>query len=86
MISGHKKGLMAWQSSGFWAIWTHPRCGAKRSPHPMLTKESRTYKLAKAALLAVLLAVTPVTGILKAQTRPLPGAQKRRLIRLVGIR
>lgn len=43
----------------------------------MLTKESRTYKLAKAALLAVLLAVTPVTGILKAQTRPLPGAQKQ---------
>ena len=41
----------------------------------MLIKESRTYKLAKAALLAVLLAVTPVTGILKAQTRPLPSAQ-----------
>jgi tetratricopeptide (TPR) repeat protein len=32
--------------------------------------------LAKAALLAVLLAVTPVTGDLKAQTRPLPTAQK----------
>jgi tetratricopeptide (TPR) repeat protein len=43
----------------------------------MLTKESRTYKLAKAALLAVLLAVTPVTGMLQAQTRPLPGAQKQ---------
>jgi tetratricopeptide (TPR) repeat protein len=43
----------------------------------MLIKESRTYKLAKAALLAVLLAVTPVTGHLKAQTRPLPGAQKQ---------
>ena len=43
----------------------------------MLIKESRTYKLAKAALLAVLLAVTPVTGTLKAQTRPLPGAQKQ---------
>jgi len=42
----------------------------------MLIKESRTYKLAKAALLAVLLAVTPVTGDLKAQTRPLPTAQK----------
>ena len=43
----------------------------------MLIKESRTYKLAKAALLAVLIAVTPVTGHLKAQTRPLPGAQKQ---------
>lgn len=43
----------------------------------MLIKESRTYKLAKAALLAVLLAVTPVTAVLKAQTRPLPGAQKQ---------
>jgi tetratricopeptide (TPR) repeat protein len=43
----------------------------------MLIKESRTYKLAKAALLAVLLAVTPVNGHLKAQTRPLPGAQKQ---------
>jgi tetratricopeptide (TPR) repeat protein len=43
----------------------------------MLIKESRTYKLAKAALLAVLLAVTPVTGILKAQTRPLPSAQQQ---------
>ena len=42
----------------------------------MLIKESRTYKLAKAALLAVLIAVTPVTGDLKAQGRPLPTAQK----------
>jgi len=42
----------------------------------MLIKESRTYKLAKAALLAVLIALTPVTGDLKAQTRPLPTAQK----------
>ena len=42
----------------------------------MLIKESRTYKLAKAALLAVLIALTPVSGDLKAQTRPLPTAQK----------
>jgi tetratricopeptide (TPR) repeat protein len=42
----------------------------------MLIKESRTYKLAKAALLAVLIALTPVTGDLKAQARPLPTAQK----------
>ena len=42
----------------------------------MLIKESRTYKLAKAALLAVLIALTPVTGDLKAQSRPLPTAQK----------
>jgi hypothetical protein len=37
----------------------------------MLIQESRTYQLAKAALLAVLLAVTPVTGVLRAQTKPL---------------
>jgi tetratricopeptide (TPR) repeat protein len=43
----------------------------------MLIQESRTYKLAKAALLAVLIAVTPLTGVLQAQTRPLPGAQKQ---------
>ncbi len=43
----------------------------------MLIQESRTYKLAKAALLAVLIAVTPVTAVLKAQTRPLPAAQKQ---------
>ncbi len=42
----------------------------------MLIKESRTYKLAKAALLAVLIALTPVNGDLMAQTRPLPTAQK----------
>lgn len=42
----------------------------------MLIKESRTYKLAKAALLAVLIAMTPVTSDLKAQARPLPTAQK----------
>jgi tetratricopeptide (TPR) repeat protein len=42
----------------------------------MLIKESRTYKLAKAALLAVLIALTPVTSDLKAQARPLPTAQK----------
>ena len=42
----------------------------------MLIKESRTYKLAKAALLAVLIALTPITGDLKAQARPLPTAQK----------
>ena len=43
----------------------------------MLIKESRTYKLAKAALLAVLIAVAPVTSNLKAQSRPLPEAQKQ---------
>jgi len=44
----------------------------------MLTKESRTYKLAKAALLAVLIALTPVTGELYAQTKkPLPTAEKK---------
>ena len=42
----------------------------------MLIQESRTYQLAKAALLAVLLAVTPVTLTLKAQNRPLPTAKK----------
>ena len=42
----------------------------------MLIQESRTYQLAKAALLAVLLAVTPVTLALKAQNRPLPTAKK----------
>jgi tetratricopeptide (TPR) repeat protein len=43
----------------------------------MLIQESRTYQLAKAALLAVLLAVTPVTGVLRAQTKPLPTAEKQ---------
>jgi tetratricopeptide (TPR) repeat protein len=44
----------------------------------MLIQESRTYKLAKAALLAVLIAVTPVTGILRAQAKkPLPTAEKQ---------
>ena len=43
----------------------------------MLIQESRTYQLAKAALLAVLLAVTPVTGVLKAQNKPLPTAEKQ---------
>ena len=43
----------------------------------MLIKESRTYKLAKAALLAVLIALTPVTSDLKAQPRPLPAAEKK---------
>jgi len=43
----------------------------------MLIKASRTYKLAKAALLAVLIALTPVTSDLKAQARPLPTAEKK---------
>ena len=44
----------------------------------MLTQESRTYKLAKAALLAVLIAVTTVTGGLCAQTKkPQPAAEKK---------
>jgi len=44
----------------------------------MLIKESHTYKLAKAALLAVLIALTPVTGDLRAQTKkPLPAAEKQ---------
>jgi tetratricopeptide (TPR) repeat protein len=44
----------------------------------MLIQESRTYKLAKAALLAVLLAVTPVTGDLRAQAKkPLPAAEQK---------
>lgn len=44
----------------------------------MLTKESRTYQLAKAALLAVLIALTPVAGDLRAQTKkPLPTAEKK---------
>lgn len=42
----------------------------------MLIQESRTYQLAKAALLAVLLAITPVTGTLKAQPKP-PAAEKQ---------
>ena len=44
----------------------------------MLIQESRTYKLAKAALLAVLIAVTPLTAVLRAQTaKPLPTAEKK---------
>ena len=44
----------------------------------MLTKESRTYQLAKAALLAVLIALTPVTGDLRAQTKKAqPAAEKK---------
>jgi len=44
----------------------------------MLIQESRTYKLAKAALLAVLLAVTPITGFLHAQTKkPAAAAEKQ---------
>ena len=44
----------------------------------MLIKESRTYKLAKATLLAVLIAMTPVIGDLRAQTKkPLPAAEKK---------
>lgn len=43
----------------------------------MLTKESRTYKLAKAALLAVLLAVTPMVETLRAQSKPLPVAANK---------
>jgi outer membrane protein assembly factor BamD (BamD/ComL family) len=44
----------------------------------MLIQESRTYKLAKAALLAVLLVVTPVTGYLHAQTKkPAAAAEKQ---------
>ena len=46
-----------------------------RSPQPMLIQESRTYQMAKAALLAVLLAITPASGVLKAQPKP-PAAQK----------
>ena len=43
----------------------------------MLIQESRTYKLAKAALLAVLLAVTPLTGRLHAQAaKPAAAAVK----------
>ncbi len=41
----------------------------------MLIQESRTYQMAKAALLAVLLAITPASGVLKAQPKP-PAAQK----------
>ena len=43
----------------------------------MLIQESRTYQLAKAALLAVLIAVTPVTAVLRAQNKPLPTAEKQ---------
>ena len=43
----------------------------------MLIQESRTYKLAKAALIAVLIAVTPVVAHLKAQTKPLPTAEQK---------
>lgn len=44
----------------------------------MLIQESRTYKLAKAALLAVLIAVTPVTGLLQAQTKkPVAAAEQK---------
>ena len=46
-----------------------------RSPQPMLIQESRTYQMANAALLAVLLAITPASGVLKAQPKP-PAAQK----------
>jgi len=43
----------------------------------MLINESRTYKLAKAALIAVLIAVSPVVAHLKAQTKPLPTAEQK---------
>jgi tetratricopeptide (TPR) repeat protein len=43
----------------------------------MLISESRTYKLAKATLLAVLIAVTPVVAHLRGQTKPLPTAEKK---------
>jgi TolA-binding protein len=36
----------------------------------MVSSESRTYRLAKSAILAVLIAVAPFTGELRAQTRP----------------
>jgi tetratricopeptide (TPR) repeat protein len=42
----------------------------------MVTHESRTYKLAKAAILAVLIAVVPATSSLRAQTAPKPAAAK----------
>ena len=42
----------------------------------MVTQESRTYKLAKAAILAVLIAVLPATPALRAQTTPKPAAAK----------
>lgn len=40
----------------------------------MATHESRTYQLAKAAILAVLLAVTPVATPARAQTKPAAAA------------
>ena len=40
----------------------------------MATHESRTYQLAKAAILAVLLAVTPVATPLRAQNKPAAAA------------
>jgi tetratricopeptide (TPR) repeat protein len=43
----------------------------------MLIQESRTYKLAKAALLAVLIAVTPVTGVVYAQAKKPAAAEQK---------
>lgn len=43
----------------------------------MLIQESRTYKLAQAALWAVLLAITPLTVSLRAQPKPLPTSEKQ---------
>ena len=43
---------------------------------PMVTPESRTYKLAKAAILAVLIAIIPATTPLRAQATPKPAAAK----------
>ena len=63
--------------AGLTTISSHPKCGAKRSRPPMLISESRTYKLAKATLLAVLIAVTPVVAHLRGQTKPLPTAEKK---------
>jgi tetratricopeptide (TPR) repeat protein len=42
----------------------------------MVTPESRTYKLAKAAILAVLIAIIPATTPLRAQATPKPAAAK----------
>ena len=47
------------------------------SKYPMAIPESRNYQLAKATLLAILLALSPVPGALQAQTKPAAAAEQK---------
>ncbi len=47
------------------------------SKYPMAIPESRNYQLAKATLLAILLALSPVPGTLQAQTKPAAATEQK---------